>query len=192
MINVFKFFGKFPISFLRGLGAISSCIYWIFSKKFRLKFKKNWDIANKFSNGSLDQFSYFAAVKNSGASIFELPKIWCDKKLINKIETKDLILIGNLLKQKKGLICLTPHMGSFELIPRVISQKYPVNVLYKPSSNRHFEKIFQELRPSDKIKMVTTSFSGVKKLLYALKKGEVVGLLPDQVPPKLFDNRCFA
>ena len=40
------------------------------------------------------------------------------------------------------------------------------------------------MRLTKNIAMVQPNFSGVKKLMIAIKKGEIVGLLPDQVPPK--------
>ena len=79
MISVFKFFGKLPLSLLRAIGFCFSWLYWFYSKKYRLRFKKNWETAMKYSNLQLDKTSLRAAVGRTGTFIFELPKIWCSK-----------------------------------------------------------------------------------------------------------------
>ncbi len=183
MIIIFKFFGKLPLSFLRSAGFIFSWIFWFLSKKYRFKFKMNWGIAKKHSAPLMEKASLTTAVGRACMFVFELPKIWCDKNIKEKIELVGFESLELLLSQGKGLICLSPHLGSFELVPRIFPKKIPVSILYRPSKNKFFEELFTVLRPDKNIKMVEPNFSGVKKLLVALKKGEIVGLLPDQVPP---------
>ncbi|OUV98636.1 MAG: hypothetical protein CBD16_09825 [Betaproteobacteria bacterium TMED156] len=183
MIRVFKLFGKFPLRLLRFIGVIFSWLHWFSSRKYRKRFKKNWSLANQFCGNVFRRSSFFSAIGRIGICLFELPKIWCGTGLRDKVEFEGFDVIEKLLLEKKGLICLTPHLGSFELIPRVFSQNLPISILYKPSDNALFEKLFQELRPTSNINMVKTSFTGVKKLLLALNRGEIVGMLPDQVPP---------
>ena len=183
MISVFKFFGKLPLSFLRATGFCFSWGYWFFSKKYRLRFKKNWETAMKYSNRQLDGTSLRLAVGRTGTFIFELPKIWCSKGLRDIVEVDGYAQVELLLRQGNGLICLSPHLGSFELIPRIFYETVPINILYKPSKNIFLNQILKELRPTKNIKMIEPNFSGIKKIFTALKKGEIVGLLPDQVPP---------
>jgi KDO2-lipid IV(A) lauroyltransferase len=183
MISVFKFFGKLPLSFLRKIGLIFSWIFWFSSKKYRLRFKKNWNIARKHSGNAMKKFSLATAIGRAGTFIFELPKIWCNEDFKCKVEINGFHEIEPLLNKGKGLICLSPHLGSFELVPKIFSKRVPVSILYKPPKNIYLDKLLMDLRPSKNVTMVVPNFSGVKKLLLALKKGEVVGLLPDQVPP---------
>ena len=183
MISVFKFFGKLPLELLRMIGFIFSWIFWLSSKRYRLRFQKNWIIAKNHSAGAMENASLIKAISRAGNCVFDLPKIWCGNDLNNKVEINGYKGIEPLLRQGKGLICLSPHLGSFELVPKIFSSQLPISILYKPSKNNHLEKLLKNLRPTKNVTMVQPNFSGVKKLVSAIKKGEIVGLLPDQVPP---------
>ncbi len=183
MISVFKFFGKLPLTSLRLIGLIFSWCFWFSSKRYRLRFKKNWEVAKVYGGGKMVDANFFTAIGRAGSLIFELPKIWCSENVVHSVDINGFSEIEKLLNRGRGLICLSPHLGSFELVPKVFSTTTPISILYKPSKNARLDRILRELRPTRNITMVEPDFSGVKKLLIALKKGEIVGLLPDQVPP---------
>ncbi len=183
MISVFKFFGKLPLKFLRILGFVFSWVFWFSSKRYRLRFQKNWFMAKNYSAGAMEKASLARAVSRAGNCIFDLPKIWCGDDFKDKVEINGYSEIKSLLHNGKGLICLSPHLGSFELVPKIFSSQLPISIMYKPSKNNHLEKLLKNMRPTKNITMVQPNFSGVKKLITAIKKGEIVGLLPDQVPP---------
>ncbi len=183
MISVFKFFGKLPLKLLRVLGFFYSWIFWFSSKRYRLRFKRNWNIAKNHSPITMKNASLTRSISRSGNFVFDLPKIWCGEDFKDYVEINGLNKIDFLLNNGKGLICLSPHLSSFELVPKIFSTQLPISILYKPSKNHLLERLLKKMRPKKNIAMVQPNFSGVKKLMTAIKKGEVVGLLPDQVPP---------
>ena len=183
MLSVFKFFGKLPLKLLRLFGFIFSWIFWFSSKRYRLRFQKNWYIAKNHSPSAMKKASLIRSISRAGNFFFDLPKIWCGEDLKDKVEIKGHNVIEDLLRDGKGLICLSPHLSSFELVPKIFSKQLPISILYKPSKNHQLEKLLKKMRPTKNITMVQPNFSGVKKLMIAVKKGEIVGLLPDQVPP---------
>jgi KDO2-lipid IV(A) lauroyltransferase len=98
--------------------------------------------------------------------------------------------VGDLeaaIAERRPLVILTPHMGSFEVCARAYAIRYgarqPVTVLYRPARQRALREFQEESRERPMMATAPASLSGVRQMLRALKKRESVGLLPDQVPP---------
>ena len=64
------------------------------------------------------------------------------------------------------------------------SEKFNCYIPYTPAKIDALEKIMKESREQMGANMVTTSISGIRSMLRALKKGEVVVMASDQVPNK--------
>ena len=168
---------------LRFLGFVFGWMFWFFSSKYRKRFIRNWNLAK--SQDKLNKMKWwkiFKAIGCSGYFVFELPKIWCSKNIYKITEVEGIEEIDEVLKKGKGAICLTPHLGSFELSSKIYSKYFPITVMYKPSKNKTLDWILSNYRPSSGVTTVKTNYSGVKSLLKALNNGESIGMLPDQVP----------
>jgi KDO2-lipid IV(A) lauroyltransferase len=90
--------------------------------------------------------------------------------------------IDSLLAQGRGLIILTPHLGAFELGPRLFARHHPISIMYRPARHPRMEAVLRAFRPSSRIKTVPANGTGVRHFVRTLRSGGVVGLLPDQVP----------
>lgn len=82
-----------------------------------------------------------------------------------------------------GSIVLCPHIGSWELAGMFCAAQGPITSLYKPQKG-DFDALILEGRSRLGAHLVPTSGAGVKALLQALKQGEMIGVLPDQDPPR--------
>jgi Kdo2-lipid IVA lauroyltransferase/acyltransferase len=88
----------------------------------------------------------------------------------------------------KGVIFLTPHLGSFEMIGQAWGQDFGkthgnFTVLFRPARKAWLAELVANSRNRPGLATVPTNLSGVRQMIKALRKGEAVGLLPDQVPP---------
>ena len=185
MVRLFKLFALFPLGALRGMGSLLGLVVLAFSSRTRRMVAANIAQAQKGAIGrGLELPSNLAwhAALRSGWLVTELPAIWCRPD-----RWKDLVIDGGdqmseLLSRQKGLIVLTPHLGAFELAPRLIARHHPLSIMYRPARHASMEVLLQAFRPSQKIQMVPARASGIRHFLRTLKSGGVVGLLPDQVP----------
>jgi Kdo2-lipid IVA lauroyltransferase/acyltransferase len=57
-------------------------------------------------------------------------------------------------------------------------------VLYRPARKAWLQQLVATSRDRPNITAVPTTLAGVRQMLRALRAGEAVGLLPDQVPPR--------
>ena len=88
------------------------------------------------------------------------------------------------LDNGEGLLLITPHLGSYDLAGRYISQKlpFPLTAMYKPPKIKAFDAVMQAGRVRGKGKTAPTSIQGVKQIMKALRAGEATIVLPDHVP----------
>lgn len=80
---------------------------------------------------------------------------------------------------KQGVILLTPHLGAWELAGLYYSSRYPLTILYRPS-RVGLDEISRRGRGRLGGQVVATDAGGLRALLAALRRGEVLGILPDQ------------
>ena len=81
----------------------------------------------------------------------------------------------------RGVIIIAPHLGCFELINLYYASRQAFTAMYKPPRQPELEAIMLAGRQRGHAKLVPTDMSGVRALLGALKRGEGIGILPDQV-----------
>lgn len=89
---------------------------------------------------------------------------------------------GELLRREnaRGVIVLSPHLGAWELAGLYLSTRGPTTTLYKPQPE--LDWLIREVRGRRGAELVPTDPRGIRKLMQALKRGEYVGILPDQEP----------
>jgi KDO2-lipid IV(A) lauroyltransferase len=91
--------------------------------------------------------------------------------------------------QGHGVVFLTPHLGCFEITAQALASRFggahgPLTVLYRPARQAWLRDLLRHARERQHMKAVPTNMEGVRQLLKALRRGEAIGLLPDQVPPE--------
>ena len=78
-------------------------------------------------------------------------------------------------------IIISGHIGNWELIGK-IAKAYGIklNLVYRPSNNPYVNNLINKLRNENNINLIPKGVSGVKMILKALNKNEVVGIMVDQ------------
>lgn len=108
---------------------------------------------------------------------------WPRERLLGIIrDTPGLDAVEQARAEGHGVILLGPHIGAWELVGLYASIRWPMTSLYKPPKQAALEAPMHEARERLGASLVPTDASGVKALLQALKRGEVIGILPDQEP----------
>ena len=96
-------------------------------------------------------------------------------------------LLQAKLDRGRGLVLLTPHLGSFEVSAQAYAEAFgrqrPITVLYRPARKRWLRELEETARARPALATAPATLAGVRQMLRALKRGDTVGLLPDQVPP---------
>lgn len=101
-------------------------------------------------------------------------------KLIRQIHNAELF--ETAMAHGKGIILVSPHLGSWELISLYASTRIATTSLYRKPRLPAMDNIIRHGRERLGARLVPTDNSGVRALLSALKQGELVFILPDQQP----------
>lgn len=117
--------------------------------------------------------------------------LWDTQKVLDTIrQVHGEELLSDAYQSQQGVILAFPHLGNWELVSLYCSSRYPMTTLYQPPKQMQFDPLIRHGRERLGAKLVPTDNTGVKALLTALKKGEMIGVLPDQEPK--FGNGVFA
>jgi len=125
-----------------------------------------------------------ASLRESAITFVEFPRIWLSQEdLSYRVDNNGLPEeMARLAAQGNGLILAMPHHGNWEMVSSGIDPSLRITGLYRPPRQAFLEPIMTSGRSIARINMVSTSRSGIKALHEALRKNEVVAILPDQVP----------
>jgi KDO2-lipid IV(A) lauroyltransferase len=132
-----------------------------------------------------------ASVAEAGRLVMELPRLWLrprDQPIADPVHWQGDTLLAEMIDRGRGVVLLTPHLGSFELSAQAYAERFgarqPMTVLYRPARKPWLRALEETARARPGLVTVPATLSGVRAMLRALKRGETVGLLPDQVPPE--------
>lgn len=166
-----------PLWLLHAVGAALGWLSFLASPTYRRRFLSN---ARQAGYGLRE---VRAAVAEAGRLVAEAPRLWYGKPVPVRWEGGELVEAAQAAG--RGLLFLTPHLGCFEVSAQSYAATYgPVTVLYRPARKAWLRELIDNSRVRPNLAAAPTTLAGVKQMLKALKAGEAVGLLPDQVPPQ--------
>jgi Kdo2-lipid IVA lauroyltransferase/acyltransferase len=106
---------------------------------------------------------------------------WLQTQII-AIEGDDILRAE--LAKGKGLVVLAPHLGNWEVVAPYLASVAHLTAMYQPLASPALDKLVFSGRSKLNINMAPTNRKGVSMLLKALQSGDIVGILPDQIPEK--------
>lgn len=125
------------------------------------------------------------SLQQTGQSFAEMGMswLWPVQKTLKKINmVHNEILIEEGLSAGKGVIIIAPHIGNWEVLNLYLSNRYTFTAMYKPPKQKRLDKLIRRMRARLGTDMAPANVHGVRKVMKALKRCEMVGILPDQEP----------
>ncbi len=169
---------------LHALGALLGWLVWLLSPSYRRRLHAN------AAQAGLTPGQRRRSVAEAGKMGTEGLRLWLrppDDPIADPIEWHGAALIDDALRAGRGLLLLTPHLGSFELSAQAYAERWgrlkPITVLYRPARHPALRALQERARARPALATAPADLGGVRQMLRALRRGEAVGLLPDQVPP---------
>ncbi|UTF59084.1 lysophospholipid acyltransferase family protein [Gilvimarinus sp. DA14] len=185
VLALVKGVGCLPLWCARSLGAAIGWLLWLTNSRARRVTQTNLRLC--FAN--MPEAELNALVRKSlietGKAGAEIPVIWRrrDSWLRQKVlEYEGTDLLRRSIERGKGVIMLTPHLGDWEVLPCIIALHGKMTILYQPPGDSALDEYICQARKRAHLELAPTNRRGVTSLIKALRKGEMVGILPDQVP----------
>lgn len=169
-----------PLAMVQCFGAFLGLLAYIGSAQYRTLFRNQYGAVAKSHQLPL---RLWTATAESGKLFLDSLWIWHNsKKALKLTEVQNWELVEAAINEGHGLVMLTPHLGGFEIIPRVLAQHFPATILYRPSRQDWLNEVVETGRAYPNMQFVPTNLNGVRQMTRALTRGEAIGILPDQVP----------
>lgn len=182
MITLFRILSKLPLAWLHAAGFVLGWLAWLSSPTYRRHMRENMVLA--LGVAEADRLRS-AAIAEAGRQALELPRIWLrplaeTAKLVVAVSGWELVEAAT--REGRGILYLTPHLGCFEVTAQYLSTYAPITVLYRPPKQAWLQAMIEAGRAREQLHLAPADLSGVRSLLKALKRGQAVGMLPDQAP----------
>lgn len=181
MTFLFWLFSRLPLSALQALGG------WLGALAAKVPGRYHDRLIANFRHAYPDVTPAMLkeAGRSAGRMVFEMPYFWVRKNgaqvaphLFDVCRT----VIERALADGRGLIFLTPHLGCFEVLPQAYANEHPVTSLFKSPRKESLRAWIEHMRTGPNMHMAPADPRGVRMLVRALKRGEAIGILPDQTP----------
>ena len=125
------------------------------------------------------------SLRHSLCALFEMGRAWLwTIPRLNLIlrESSGVADYREAAASGAGVILLAPHLGNWEIFGISMSRGIAAHFLYAPPDSAAFDELLRHSRERGGLRMAAAGRPAVAKLLRALGRGEVIGILPDQVP----------
>ncbi len=184
MLSLMRWLSHRSLGVVHALGAGLGWIGYFFSASYRRRLRVNAAL------GGASAAQWRASVGHAGRMVAELPRLWLRPAalaLAPPAQWEGAERIDQALDAGRGLLLLTPHLGAFEVIAQAYAERFgarqPMVALYRPARQAWLRQLEETSRNRPGLLTAPASLAGVRQMLRALRQGQTVGLLPDQVPP---------
>lgn len=181
MVTIFRLLSFLPLWLLHAVGWLLGWLSFALSATYRRRF-----IANAQQAG-YRLTEVLPAVGHAGRLVAELPRLWLGRPV--PVFWKGMEHIHAAHRRTAPIVFLTPHMGCFEITPQAYAndfaaQEKNITVLYRKPRKTWLQSLVETARQRSGVDTAPADIGGVRQLLRAVRKGQAVGMLPDQVPPE--------
>ncbi len=181
MLALYRFAARWPLGLLHALGAALGWLTWAASPTYRRRVSEN------ARRAGYDFAAVRASIAHAGRMALETPRLWFGAPVPVLWQGDDWL--EQAYASRRGIVFMTPHLGCFEITAQAAAARYhaehgPITVLYRPSRQPALAEVVETARQRDGLETAPTTLAGVRQMIRALRAGQAVGLLPDQVPPE--------
>ena len=195
MVFLFRLISYLPLPWLHALGGLIGRLVYLLSSTYRRNLRAN------VAQAGIDLQLCAQIAAETGKQMLELARIWMyplDVAVRQVVDVRGLALVEAARAEGKGIVFLTPHLGCFEITAQFLSTLGDITVLYRPPKFAAGQELILMGRKRQHLHLAPADLSGVRTLIKALKKGQMVGMLPDQAPKtgegvwlKFFDRYAY-
>lgn len=175
---------RMPLAGLHFFGAGLGWLVYGLSPTYRRRLRENLRASAVCGDARALKHTLRATVAAAGEGVTELCKVWFGREaeIGRLVSCADWAVVEAARSSGRGLIFLTPHLGCFEISALYGAQRLPLTVLYRPPKSAALEAIMVAGRSRGMARLAPANLKGVRLLIQALRRGEAIGVLPDQAP----------
>jgi KDO2-lipid IV(A) lauroyltransferase len=175
------------LRFYHAAGALIGHLLYAMSARYSRRMRAHLQLSGLCPDPAQYQRVLRANIEETGKQGIEFIPLWFRPQaqaaaLVKSCKGEEDVLQAH--REGRGVILLTPHLGCFEVSAIYAAQRFPITVLYRPPRIGWLEALINAGRGRGNVKLAPANMSGVRALFRALKRGEAIGVLPDQAPSR--------
>ena len=187
MKAIFYLISLIPKSFI--IIVIDTYIYTKIYKFFNSYKVTKANLKIAYSDLNIDDIEKLSklSIRESLISVYETFYTWGRKHFItcSKIfKVKNNFLLKKKLDEGNGLIAVSIHNRSVDMLLKWINSQITTVSLYKKVKNKHLDRFVKRNREHNGALCYETSMLGVRKVLKALNEKKAICFAADQVPKR--------
>ena len=181
-VSVFRLL---PLGVCMLLGRFLANIAYLVDIKHRTVAEKNLRNAygDELSESQIQEIirRSYVHLASVGIDFIKLPRIVNSNNWQNYFEFEGLENAQKALEEGKGVLCVTGHVGNWEVLGCAMAYVYhhSVHSIAKHMENPYMDRFFTELREKNGQKIIFTE-NAAREILRALKNNKLLGILVDQ------------
>ncbi len=185
MIVILRLLARIPLRLYHALGGLGGRLAYAMSGRYSRRMRENLRASGVCADEAAYRRVLAANIVETGKQALEYIPLWFrDERvaagLVRSVRGEQGV--RDALATGRGVILLTPHLGCFEVAALYASQFIPITVLYRPPRVRWLDALIVAGRGRGNVHLAPANAKGVRRLFKALRGGEAIGVLPDQVP----------
>ncbi len=185
VLFIFNLVSRMPLWMARGSGWVMGWLLYLFPNKQRRIYAINISLCfPEMSEAEQKQLLCDSLIENF-ITMMEMPGVWKrDAKIWADMTEpgQGFAELKEAMAQGKGVIMAGPHMGNWEVGFQYLALEFPVTALYRPPRKEMLSDFVYQGRRKTGADLAPANVQGVKKLITALRKGEMLFILTDQLP----------
>ena len=182
----FKLISPLSLRWMQRLGSFVGMLLYRVQNPARAIAHRNIELC--FPEKSLEEREALlqSALRESGKAVLELSAMWLwPMERLRKLHRgfTGIEHYYALRVRGKGVIALTPHLGQWEFLG-LLAPGYvgPMSSLYRTGKLGVWEERIKRARERGGNRLQPTTVDGVRAMYAALRRNEMIGILPDQDP----------
>ena len=180
-----RFFSILPLRINQVIGnTIGGLLYRIPNRNLRLS-RRNIELCFPDLDAGERELLVRDSMRAMVQSIVEIGWFWFQDservhRLINNVHGKDIF--DQACESGQGVLLVVPHLGAWELLNHYLPMRIESAFMYKQPRDRGVEQVIVRGRERNGGKMIRADGGGVRQVMQVIRKGHLVGILPDQQP----------
>jgi KDO2-lipid IV(A) lauroyltransferase len=180
-----KLLALLPLSWLHALGRGLGLAFSRLPNRARSTTEKNLRTCFPGRDERWYQAMCRDSLQNTACTALEMGKAWMNpvsSTLSLVVESEGYEQYRQAVDSGDGVILLAPHLSNWEIFGFYACDEVAATFMYQPPRRAAMDRLLKEVRSRSGVSLAPTNRRGVAQLLSALQRGEMVGVLPDQVP----------
>ncbi len=172
-----------PLRLVLAAGAaLGSLLYRIPNRRLRLA-RRNIELCFPELEPGRREFLARDCMRSMAQTFLEIGWFWYRKPerlfgLIRNIHGRDLF--EQACAAGQGVLLAAPHLGSWELMGQYLPTQIETVIMYKRPEDPGVEQVIIRGRERTGVKLIPADGKGVRQAFQAIRRGQLVGILPDQ------------